>query len=153
MTLKQYSKQMKTGYLNHVVSRLEDFAIVINADVDQVAVAKKDIPVDFLLEYRSEKIKIKDLIQKGQRFALRDMEKGEFIRQYGHVFGQSKGILKGELISIANIQNILPEVRTGEHGKQGETEFKEEYLNRTFSGYGRKNGKVGTRNYYLIVPT
>ncbi len=144
---------MKTGYSNHVVSKLEDFAIVINVDTDQVAVAKKDIPGGILMEYRGEKIKIKDLIQKGQRFALRDMEKGEFIRQYGYAFGQSKGILKGELISIANIQNILPEVRTGEHGKQGETEFKEEYLNRTFSGYGRKSGKVGTRNYYLIVPT
>lgn len=150
MTVKQYSKQMCS---NHVLSKLEDFAIVINEDADQVAVAKRDIPRDFLMEHRGGKIKIKDLIKKGQRFALRNIRKGEFVKQYGYAFGQSKGILKGELISVANIRNVLPEVRIKKYWNHGEIEFKKKYLNRTFLGYGRKNGKVGTRNYYLVVPT
>lgn len=136
-----------------IINKLEDFAIVINPDLYQIAIAKEDIPSGFTLQYSGEVIEIKNLVKKGQRFTLRDLPEGKYVRQYGYAFGQSKGIAKGELITASNIQNMLPEVKIEDYKKPAETKFSERYISKTFLGFKRKNGSVGTRNYYLIIPT
>jgi len=134
--------------------KLEELAIILNPDLDQVAVAKEDIPAGTVLEYNGSAVKTVVIIKKGHRFALSDIKEGEFIRQYGFPFAQSMGISKGDLIEISNIKNVLPVDKDGaDYKKPKETILKLEYSARTFLGYGRKDGKIGTRNYYLIVPT
>jgi len=133
--------------------KLEDIVIVMNVDLDQVAVAKEDIPLGCELEHEGKLIKIKNLVKSGHRFALVDIKEGEFVRQYGYPFGQSKGIVQGESITVSNIKNVLPQTNLKDFKEPGETTFKAQYLNKTFLGYIRKNGYVGTRNYYLVVPT
>lgn len=134
-------------------NKLKDLAIVMNKNLDQVAVAKEDIPAGTLLEFKGSIIKINDPIVKGHRFALTDIGEGEFIRQYGYPFAQSKGILKGESVSVANINNALPRLTLENYKEPPPTKFKAEYLKRKFLGINRKGGKVGTRNYYLVIPT
>ncbi|MBA3064934.1 altronate dehydratase [bacterium] len=136
-----------------MVKNIEDVAIVLNPCSDNVAVAKKDISAGVPLEFEHGIIEIKNLIKTGQRFSLMDINEDEFVKQYGFPFGRSKGIKKGDLISTENIENVLPEVNFANYTPPTVTEFKGKYLNRTFRGYNRKNGRVGTRNYYLIVPT
>lgn len=136
-----------------IKKKLEDIAIVMNADFDHVAVAKENISLAYELEYKGEFIKIKNLVKKGHRFALVDIKEGEFVRQYGYPFGQSNGIAQGEPITVSNIKNVLPQTDLKDFKAPGETTFKAQYLNKTFLGYIRKNGDVGTRNYYLVVPT
>ena len=133
--------------------KLEDIAIVMNVDLDQVAVAKEDIPLGCELEHEGKLIKIKNLVKSGHRFALVDIKEGEFVRQYGYPFGQSEGIVQGESITVSNIKKVLPQTNLKDFKEPGETTFKAQYLNKTFLGYIRKNGYVGTRNYYLVVPT
>jgi altronate hydrolase len=130
----------------------EDAAIVMEPRTDQAAVAKQDIPSGVVLELNSRLIKIKDLVRKGQRFALRNIPDGVFIRQYGFPFAQSKGILEGELISAVNTRNVIPETRPKNYKKPIPTRLKKEYLDKKFLGFLRKDGKVGTRNYYLVIP-
>lgn len=139
--------------MDKAVKKIEEVAIIINPDFDQVAVAKEDIPEGVVLRFNGNPIRIKTLIKRGQRFALIDIKKGEFIKQYGYSFAQSEGILKGEPISLSNIKNVIPEISLKNYKEPPQTKFKKEYLNRTFSGYSRKDGKAGTRNYYLIIPT
>jgi len=133
--------------------KLEDIAIIMNTDLDNVAIAKEDISQSYELEYRGGLIKIKNLIKQGHRFALVDIKEGEFVRQYGYPFGQSRGIGKGELITVSNIKNVLPEINRKDFKEPCEITFRPQYLNKTFLGHVRKNGGVGTRNYYLVVPT
>ncbi len=80
--------------------KLEDVAVVMNGGIDQVAIAKEDISSGIVLECKSGKVKINNLIKKGHRFALIDIKESEFVRQYGYPFAQaSKDILKGEVIA------------------------------------------------------
>ncbi len=139
--------------MNRIVYKLDDLAIVIEPDRDQIAVAKEDIARGTLLENNGEVTEINDPVKKGQRFAIYDIKEGEYVRQYGYAFGQSRGIAKGDLITVSNIRNKLPEAGIENYRKPAETEFKEKYLKKHFSGYERKDGRVGTRNYYLIIPT
>jgi len=136
-----------------IKKKLEDIAIVMNSKLDQVAVARENIQPNCELEYKDDIIKINSLIKKGHRFALEDIKEGEFVRQYGYPFGQSSGISSGEPITISNIKNILPEVSPKDFKEPASTSFKRQYLDKTFLGYVRGNGYVGTRNYYLVVPT
>lgn len=136
-----------------IKKKLEDIAIVMNVDLDNVAVAKENIPLGCELEYKGGLIKVNNLIKQGHRFALIDIKEGEFVRQYGYPFGQSKGIVQGESITVSNIKNVVPRTNLKDFTEPGETTFKAQYLNKTFLGYIRKNGYVGTRNYYLVVPT
>ena len=139
--------------MSRIIDKAEHLAIVAHPDADQIAIAKENISPGSAIEYRVKVIEIKHLIKKGQRFALNDIEGGEYIRQYGHAFGRSKGILKGELITVSNIENILPKIKIEDYKNPNETKFKERFLNKSFLGYKRKNGSIGTRNYYLVVPT
>ena len=135
------------------MNNLEDVAIIMDSQSDQAGIAKEDIPSGTNLKYNGSLIEIKDFIKAGHRFAVADIKEGEFVRQYGYPFGQSKGILKGEAITSMNIDNVLPEIDLKDFSGPCKTTFEEKYLNRTFSGFIRKNGVVGTRNYYLVVPT
>ena len=134
-------------------SRLEDFAIVMNPDLDHIAVAKIGIPAGTLIEYKGKTIKIRKFIKQGYRFALTDIKKTEFIRQYGYPFAKSRGILRGDLISISNIANEIPEADHKAYKKPPKTRLQKRYLDKSFLGYVRKDGNVGTRNYYLVMPT
>ncbi len=117
--------------------KLEDIVIVMNVDLDQVAVAKEDIPLGCELEHEGKLIKIKNLVKSGHRFALVDIKEGEFVRQYGYPFGQSKGIVQGESITVSNIKNVLPQTNLKDFKDPGETSFKAQYLNNTILGYIR----------------
>lgn len=136
-----------------MVEKIEKVAIIMNEKLDQVAVAKTDIPIGAILKTNGNSIMIRDTIKRGHRFALRDIKRGEFVRQYGYAFGQSKGILKGELITVSKIKSVLPKVDLKTYKKPGKTVFNKKYLNKTFLGYKGKDGRVGTRNYYLIIPS
>ncbi|MFH1798606.1 MAG: altronate dehydratase [Candidatus Omnitrophota bacterium] len=131
----------------------ESVALIMNPVLDQVAIAKEDIPAGTRLTFNGDIIKLKTTAKRGSRFVVTDVRKGEYLRQYGYPFGCSKGILKGELISVSNIENLLPETNLGLFEEPPKTMYNERFLNRTFLGYLRKDGFVGTRNYYLVVPT
>lgn len=133
--------------------KLQDVAIVVDINVDQVAVAKTDIREGTVLDLTKKKIIIKQLIKMGQRFALNDIRKGEFLRQYGYAFARSKGISQGDLIALSNIENTLPKASLKKFKPPPGTKIKKEYSQKTFSGFQRKDGRIGTRSYYLVVPT
>ena len=132
---------------------LEDVAVIMEPKSDQIAVAKVDINLGTILKYYENSIEIKSSVRQGQRFALVDLKDGEFIKQYGYPFAQSKGLVQGEQISPHNTRNILPEVDETGYQEPKRTVLLDTYVARTFNGFKRRDGKVGTRNYYLIIPT
>ena len=120
---------------------------------DNVAVAVDDIQPGTRFRLDEKSISTVSFIPKGQRFAIRDIPVGNPVNQYGSAFGLSRGIRTGEMVGVENIldiENSLEDVPS--EFTCPETEFSPAYLNRTFQGY-RRQGRLGTRNYYLIVPT
>jgi altronate hydrolase len=130
-----------------------EFAIVVNP-ADNVAVVKKPIPAASVVEWQGRSITIPASVERGHRFALCDIASGLFVRQYGQPIGTSLGIRIGESISHANMTNDVPIVRAvPDHLQTPAPKYLPESERATFSGYVRRDGRVGTRNYILIVPT
>ncbi len=120
---------------------------------DPVAIAKETLHAGSQLLIGEVHLTLNASIPKGHRFALTDLLSGEYISQFGYPFAQSKGIAQGDLLTVDNTMPNIPESSQTAFTPPVPTSLKPEYSSMTFQGYRRSDGKVGTRNFYLIVPT
>lgn len=130
-----------------------DVAIISSPRADNVAVVYVPLLAGTIVKNGAETIEIQTAIDCGNRFALRDIPEGEYVRQYGAPFGCSRGIIKGGLVSAEVVENTLPVICENDFVEPAVTECESAYVDRTFQGYLRANGEVGTRNYYIVLPT
>src|SRR5215467_12543028 len=134
--------------------KLSEYAIIVDSN-DNVAVVKKATFADLEVVLPNDQIvKLLGAVPPGHRFATRDIPAGEFVRQFGQPIGTSLGIRSGEQITHANMSNDVPIIRDlPESLHTLPPEYIPEAKRRTFMGFRRRDGRVGTRNYVLIVPT
>jgi altronate hydrolase len=135
-------------------SLLSEFAIIVNPK-DNVAVVRTETSpgLELLLPNQSL-IEIRSAIPPGHRFATKDIPAGEFVLQFGQPIGTSLGIIQGEQITHDNMSDDVPIVRElPENLHTAPPDYLPEDERATFMGFRRPNGRVGTRNYILIVPT
>lgn len=125
----------------------------IRFGADPVAIAKTMIPGGTELKIDGLPVTVIKTIPKGHRFALRNLPAGEYITQSGYPFAQSQGIAAGELLTISNTLPNIPESSPAAFIPPPATVIDSAFTALTFQGFRRPNGKVGTRNYYLVVPT
>lgn len=133
---------------------ISDFAIIVNPN-DNVAVVKNETSEGLIvLLPDGSAVKLQDVVTPGHRFATRDIPPGEFVRQYGQPIGTSLGIEKGEWIRHENMSDDVPVVRNlVENLHNPEPDYFDAADIATFKGFRRPDGRVGTRNFVLIVPT
>jgi altronate hydrolase len=133
---------------------ISDYAIIVNPD-DNVAVVKNETYEGLTLSLPTfGTVTISKAVPPGHRFATRDIPPGDFVRQYGQPIGTSLGIEKGEWISHENMTDDVPIIRDlpEDLHTQAPDYFEPGEIG-TFMGFRRADGRVGTRNYILIVPT
>ena len=133
---------------------LREFAIAVNA-ADNVAVVKREVGAGQRLVLDDGRVvTVTGAVTPGHRFATAAIPAGSFVRQYGQPIGTSRGIAEGDPITVHNMSNDVPVVRdlpAGLHTPAPEP--MPELAARTWRGYRRADGRVGTRNFLLIVPT
>src|ERR1044071_5263859 len=133
---------------------ISDYAIIVDAN-DNVAVVKNEtFPRLEVVLPDGAIVKLHDAVPPGHRFATRDIPAGQFVTQFGQPIGTSLGISSGEQITHANMSNDVPLVRDlPENLHTPPPDYIPEAERRTFMGFRRRDGRTGTRNYLLIVPT
>ena len=87
------------------------------------------------------------------KFAESDLAAGDFLKMYGLVIGKAASpIQKGEHITTFNVKHVAESYS----GRQPFTSWNQpdasKFENRTFNGFHRADGKVGTANYWVVVP-
>lgn len=121
---------------------------------DNVAVARIAVPRGTPVQVGGRVVHVADEVTPGHRFALVAIAAGEFVRQYGQPIGTSLGLDAGALISRANMSNDVPVVRELDESMHTPAPAYVPAAERaTFMGYRRPDGRVGIRNWVLIVPT
>ena len=137
-----------------IAAPISDFAIIVNPN-DNVAVVKSDTFDGLALTLPAGMtVILQEAVPPGHRFAIDDIPAGEFVRQYGQPIGTSLGIEKGEWITHVNMNDEVPIVRNlpEDLHNPAPAYFLDDQV-ATFDGFLRPDGRVGTRNYVLIVPT
>ena len=132
---------------------LSAYAIQVDSR-DNVAVARVPVPQGTAVQVGAAVVEVLDDITPGHRFALAPIAGGDFVRQYGQPIGTSKGIAAGALISHQNMSNDVPVVRELDNDLHtAPPAYVPDSQRATFMGYRRPDGRVGIRNWILIIPT
>ena len=135
------------------MARFSDKALILRQG-DDAAVAREWIPADTRLTGGPAPISAREAIRPGHKFALRNIPKDAPVRKYGHVIGfASEDIAAGAHIHSHNLEARAFErdYRFGEDAQPLEPYGPDEA--RTFQGYLRADGRVGTRNYIAVIST
>jgi len=73
---------------------------------------------------------------------------------YGVLVGKAKNkFVKGGIISTANLKHAAEPFVYRKSDYKWKAPDVSKFSNRTFNGYHRSNGEVGTANYWLFIPT
>jgi altronate dehydratase len=133
---------------------VSEYAIIVDLQ-DNVAVVKNQTTpgLELFLPDGGE-VCVAGVVLPGHRFATRAIPAGEFVLQYGQPIGTSLGIQSGQAITHENMSNDVPVIRelpVDLHTPP--PAYLPEDQRATFAGFRRPDGRVGTRNFVLIVPT
>jgi len=144
MTTIQFFEPRKTIPFHEV-------ALQLHAE-DGVAIARQPIAPDTIITGAGTPITIRQFIASGHKFALKAAAPGEPIRRYGQIIGfATQPIQSGDHVHLHNLAvsdfgrdyAFSSDVRP--------VEVVPETERRTFMGYKRADGRVGTRNTIAVI--
>ena len=120
---------------------------------DNVLVALSSLTADMTVHYGSSSCPVSENIPVKQKLALVDLHPGDLITMYGMVVGEAtQPIARGGLLSTRNIRHRAGGYTAERHPVSFHLPDATAWSSRTFMGYHRADGQVGTRNYWLVLP-
>lgn len=130
---------------------LSQVAVLLHP-ADDVAIAKVPLASGTRLDHADTTLTVAQFIPAGHKVALRDIEAGAFIRRYGQVIGlATQPVRVGEHVHSHNLA-------VGEFARDYAfcadavpVTLVPEAERRTFMGYLRPDGRVGTRNVVAVL--
>ena len=119
---------------------------------DNVVVARVPLQAGSVIAVEDREIQIHQAVTAGHKIALADIPEGTAVLKYGENIGTAReSIRPGELV---HVHNLLYDVADRQYEfSTSLSDLSELPLlpERTFMGYSRADGRVGTRNYVAIV--
>ncbi|MCM5663398.1 UxaA family hydrolase [Galbibacter mesophilus] len=120
---------------------------------DNVAVALENLQKGEEIVFQGVKITMQDDVKAKHKIALETLEAKSKIFMYGVLVGSTnKKIDKGALLTTENIVHQTSSVTKKTKDISWTAPDISQWKNRTFNGYHRSDGQVGTRNVWLFFP-
>ncbi|MEN2282026.1 altronate dehydratase family protein [Algoriphagus sp. SE2] len=121
--------------------------------IDNVGVALMDLKVGEVFDLNGFKGNIINEVAAKHKFALKDFQAGEDVLMYGTIVGETtKNVKVGEAITLENIKHKIRDFKELGTTYSWIKPDIENWKNKTFLGYQRSDGQVGTANYWLVLP-
>nr|WP_275070170.1 UxaA family hydrolase [Providencia sp. G1(2023)] len=120
---------------------------------DNLIVALKDLHAGETYQWGNESVTLVTEVKAKHKFALEAIPVDGIVSMYGTAVGKAtKAIAKGEAITVDNIRHYAAPVSLEQEPYEWLAPDVSQYKGRTFKGYLRDDGRVGTANYWLIFP-
>lgn len=121
---------------------------------DNVLVALQDLKKGDNIIENGISIHLLEDISAKHKFFTTDLSVADEVTMYGVVVGKPlRSVKSGELMNTSNVKHAAQPYCYRENNFVWTAPNVEKYLNKTFNGYHRKDGRVGTANYWLFIPT
>lgn len=121
---------------------------------DNVAVALADLPKGSTVRVKDQSIVLKDDVLQKHQFTIKEIAEGGDITMYGVLVGRAlRPLQRGEQLATDNISHASNENYKKSRQYEWTPPDVSKWKNRTFNGYLRSDGRVGTANYWLFIPT
>ena len=120
---------------------------------DNVLIALNDLKAGEQIDFAGHVYTLPKSVPAKHKFSTRSLEVGDSVIMYGVLVGRAvKPIAAGELVSTINIQHQAAAFHEQADDFHWAPPDVSRWQHRTFQGYRRSDGQVGTRNYWLVVP-
>lgn len=120
---------------------------------DNVLVALRDLPKGYIAYFNGLAIELKDQVEAKHKFTIQAISKDENILMYGVLVGKTNIDLdRGDIITIHNLRHAADGFHLAERKTTWTKPDVSAFADKTFDGFHRSNGTVGTANYWLVIP-
>ncbi|SEA38974.1 altronate hydrolase [Arachidicoccus rhizosphaerae] len=120
---------------------------------DNVLVALQDLHKGDTVNFGGKSYLLKDTVKAKHKFVTEDIDVGGQVFMYGVLVGKAKQpIATGEAINLGNLKHAASDFSIGERHLDWHQPDTGAFEGKHFMGYHRKDGRVGTANYWLVVP-
>lgn len=120
---------------------------------DNVLVALSNLEEGEVVAYNGTEYRLPNRVPAKHKFVTVDLQPGEEVKMYGVLVGKAeKPIVKGGVITTSNLKHAAHGFEIGERRTEWKAPDVSRFQNRTFNGFHRQDGKVGTGNYWLVIP-
>ncbi|MBB5645331.1 UxaA family hydrolase [Pedobacter cryoconitis] len=121
---------------------------------DNVIVALTDLKAGETVQYQDNYYLLTEDIPAKHKFYTSAMEEGEKVIMYGTLVGKIQIPVKaGALMTTDNLKHAAAPYFFSPYQYQWQAPDISKFEGLTFNGYHRKDGNVGTANYWLFIPT
>ena len=121
---------------------------------DNVVVALKDLKKGAIVQVNSGSVTLADDIPAKHKFFATDLRSGDAVIMYGTLVGRAQqDIAAGKWMNISNVKHAAEPFGYKSYQYKWEPPDITGFAGRTFLGYHREDGSVGTANYWLFIPT
>jgi altronate hydrolase len=120
---------------------------------DNVLVALTNLEEGERVAYNGTEINLPSRVPAKHKFVISDLNEGDEIKMYGVLVGKAeKPIPSGGVITTSNVKHAAQGFTIRERKLSWNKPDVSRFLNKTFLGFHRADGKVGTANYWLVIP-
>ncbi|MEN9611860.1 MAG: hypothetical protein RLZZ628_2674 [Bacteroidota bacterium] len=120
---------------------------------DNLIVALQSLHKGMVLNLDNQSITLITDVAAKHKFAAKSFELGDEILMYGNLMGKAtRPIRQGEVITIHNVKHDAHGFTTKEQAYHWSPPDVSAFSEKTFLGYHRTDGQVGTMNIWLIIP-
>jgi altronate hydrolase len=121
---------------------------------DNVLVALQDLKKGEQVTFSGTTYSLVDDIPAKHKFFMQDMNQGDAVTMYGVLVGKAQYFIPaGARMSTENIKHSTDPYDFRGVQYQWSAPDVSKFKGRTFNGYHRPDGRVGTANYWLFIPT
>lgn len=121
---------------------------------DNVIIALSDLKKDEILEWKSSDFLLKNNISAKHKFFAEDLKQGQEVYMYGVLIGKAQSeVEKGSLVTTENVKHAAEPYLFRNIKPDWQAPDVSAFVNKTFNGYYRSDGKIGTANYWIFIPT
>ncbi len=120
---------------------------------DNVLVALEALETGTEIQWNGTTFLLQEAVRAKHKFAQMDLMKGDRIFMYGGVVGKAnKYITQGEALTVDNVSHETEDFGNRDQNLLWEMPDVSQFKGRTFKGYHRSDGQVGTANYWIVIP-
>ncbi|TCC91842.1 altronate dehydratase [Pedobacter frigiditerrae] len=121
---------------------------------DNVLVALTDLKAGQTVTYQGVDYVLVDDIDAKHKFYMTDMNAGDEVSMYGTLVGKVQFTVRaGAVMNTDNLKHAAAPYEYRPYHYSWQAPDVSKFEGRTFNGYHRSDGKVGTANYWLFIPT
>lgn len=120
---------------------------------DNVAVALTNLKAGEIIPFEGDDIKILSDTKSKHKIALERFESGDRIIMYGVLVGSANDVIeKGDVLTVENVKHQSEKVFGKTESFSWTAPNVDKWKDKTFLGYHREDGQVGTENVWLFFP-